>query len=352
MVVDLNRFGREVTSASDSRPVGRSMTISAVAAAARVSKTTVSHVISGNRPVSAATRKRVQRVMDELDFRPNYFAQSLNSRRSHSVALLAQDITNPFYPALARGLQTTLAKAGQVVMLFDAGAGSKFTRTFVDEVIQRRLDGVVVAVSQVDEEIARLNGAGIAVVAVGFGVSDQPIDWVSADDVQIGRDAVRELRSRGHGRIATITGPQDSEPGRSRLAGFRSACDELGLPSGSELVESGNWTRDSGAVALRRLLQRPERPTAVFCANDLMAIGALHAALEMELDVPAKLAIVGVDDIDAASLVRPALSTLRVPAEEIGKAAGELLLTRGHEGLDGPRRHVLVQHAFISRQSA
>ncbi len=327
------------------------LNIQAVADAAGVSKTTVSHVLSGNRPVSAATRRKVERVMEELDFRPNFFAQALNSKKSRTVALIAQDMTNPFYPALARGLQNSLASANQVVMLFDAGAGQSLTRTFVDEIIQRRTDGVVVAVSNVDDELLELQRAGIAVVAVGSGLSGMPIDWASSDDEQIGSDATTHLHLQGHRRIAIISGPPAAEPGGARLAGYVKAMQELGLAADPHLCALGDWSRDSGTAALYQLLDQPEPPTAVFCANDLMAIGALDAAHESGLDVPGDLAIVGVDDIDAARLVRPALTTIRVPAQDIGRAAGDLLLHRIAEP-DGARRHVLVRHSLITRHSA
>jgi LacI family transcriptional regulator len=328
------------------------LNIQAVAEAAGVSKTTVSHVLSGNRPVSAATRRKVERVMDDLDYRPNFFAQALNSNKSQTVALIAQDITNPFYPALARGLQSSVAEANQVVMLFDAGAGASLTSAFVDEAIQRRVDGVVVAVSNVEDELLRLQRAGIAVVAVGSGLSGLPIDWVSADDELIGTDATRHLFERGYRRIATISGPPASEPGGGRLAGYVKAVNAFGETPDPALCEVADWTREGGEAALYRLLDQDDPPRAVFCANDLMAIGAMDAALESGLRVPQDLAIVGVDDIDAAGLVRPALSTIRVPAEEIGRAAGELLLHRIADGSARSHRHVLVQHKLIARHSA
>jgi len=331
---------------------GTQLNIQAVADAARVSKTTVSHVLSGKRPVSAATRRKVERVIDDLGFRPNFFAQALNSKKSGTIALIAQDITNPFYPALARGLQRSVVAANQVVMLFDAGAGESLTRAFVEDVIQRRVDGVVVAVSNVEHELIELQRAGIAVVAVGSGLSGLPIDWVSADDERIASDATMHLHLRGHRRIATISGPPSAEPGAGRLSGYVKAMNELGLATDATLCSAGDWTRDGGSAALHRLLDQTEPPTAVFCANDLMAIGAMDAALESGLEVPGDIAIVGVDDIDAAGLVRPALSTVRVPAEEIGRAAGELLQHRIAEGTSSPLRHVLIQHTFIDRQSA
>jgi LacI family transcriptional regulator len=339
--------------------VGRaSLNIQAVAEAAGVSKTTVSHVLSGNRPVSPSTRRKVERVMEELGYRPNFFAQALNSKKSHTIALIVQDITNPFYPALARGLQSSVAQANQVVMLFDAGGGEDLTHAFVEEIIQRQVDGVVVAVSNVEDELLELQRAGITVVAVGSGLSGLPIDWVSGDDERIGFDATQHLYSSGHHRIATISGPPSAEPGAGRLAGYVKAMNELGLGVDPKLCEVGDWTRESGADALFRLLEQEEPPTAVFCSNDLMAIGALDAAREAGLDVPSQLAVIGVDDIDAASLVRPALTTIHVPVQEIGRAAGDLLLHRMNESSDSTgsvetsHRHILVQHSLVHRQSA
>ncbi|MBO1739417.1 LacI family DNA-binding transcriptional regulator [Leifsonia sp. TF02-11] len=337
----------------DKRTGASTVTIQAVAAAAGVSKTTVSHVLSGNRPVSAETRRRVEKVMEDLGFTPNFFAQALNRNRSNSIALIAQDITNPFYPALARGLQAAVSSQDQVVMLFDAGADEGgLTHAFVTDAIQRRADGVVVAVSDVDDDIARLRDAGIPVVAVGSGASALPIDWVTADDERIAADAVMHLHLLGHRRIATITGPLTHTPGKPRHVGYLRAMQDLDLPVDPALIEHGEWTRESGFEAMRRLIALRDRPSAVFCANDLMAIGALDAAHQAGLSVPEDIAIIGVDDIDAAGLVRPALTTVRIPAEEIGRAAGELLLHRIAEGMTSTHRHVLVQHALIARESA
>lgn len=327
------------------------LNIQDVADAAGVSKTTVSHVLTGNRPVSAATRRKVEQVMDELGYKPNFFAQALNSQKSQTIALIAQDFTNPFYPALARGVQIAVAGSSQVVMLFDAGAGESAVSAFIDDAIQRRVDGVILAVSAPDSELIALRKEGIAVVAVGSGLSRLPLDWVTADDERIGYDAGVRLVSAGHTQIATITGPLGAEPGTGRRRGFERALVEAGLALDPALVIEGDWTRDQGAAGLRALLANDEPPTAVFCANDLMAIGALDAAVGAGLDVPEQLALIGVDDIDAAGLVRPALTTIQIPAQEIGRAAGELLLQRMAQGEASSHRHILVQHQLITRQT-
>jgi len=326
--------------------------IQAVAEAAGVSKTTVSHVLSGKRPVSASTRRHVEKVIDELGFKPNFFAQALTKNRSNTIALIVQDITNPFYPALARGLQMAVSGQDQVVMLFDAGAGAQLIHAFVQDAIQRRVDGVVVAVSDVDDDLLQLTRANIPVVAIGSGTSGLPIDWVTADDERIASDAVVHLHLGGHTHIATITGPLGLAPGRPRLVGFHRAMADLGLAVKPTDVVESDWTREGGYASMAELLTLADRPTAVFCANDLMAIGALDAVVAAGFDVPSDIAIFGVDDIDAASLVRPALTTMRVPAEDIGRAAGELLLHRINEGMTSSYRHVLVQHQLITRASA
>jgi LacI family transcriptional regulator len=332
-------------------PDGVPLNIQAVADAAGVSKTTVSHVISGKRPVSLTTRRRVEKVMDELGFEPNFFAQALQRNRSNTIALIVQDITNPFYPALARGLQSTVGAQNQVVMLFDAGAGDAITHAFIKDAIKRRVDGVVVAVSNVEQEISKLVKAGIAVVAVGSGLSELPMDWVSADDERIAFDAVTQLAAAGHTRIGMIGGPVGTEPAAGRLAGYYHALDSLGLDKDPRYIALGDWTTGGGLAAMNLLLELEDRPSAVFCGNDLMAIGAMNAIIGAGLRVPDDIALIGVDDIDAAALVRPALSTVRVPAQEIGRAAGDLLLRRLEEGYGPSRRHVLVQHTLISRDS-
>lgn len=326
-------------------------TIDAVAKAAGVSKTTVSHVISGKRPVSQATRHNVLKVMAELGFQPNYFAQALNADRSFAVALIVQDLTNPYYPLLGRGLERAMGEAGYVVMLFDGAAQPGATNVAVRTALQRRVDGIVLAATPSEPAVAELRRAGVAVVAVGTDPALAELDWVSADDERIAADAVAHLLRIGHRHVATIAGPADADQGGRRLRGYHQALSAAGIASDAGLVAAGDWTRESGADAMASLLDRSPRPTAVFCANDLMAIGALDAALARGLAVPDDLAIIGVDDIEAAGLVRPGLSTIRIPSLEIGRTAGTLLLDRLARGNAAPAHHILIQHSLVIRQS-
>jgi LacI family transcriptional regulator len=327
-------------------------TISDVAAAAGVSKTTVSHVLSGRRPVSEATRAKVHSVIEELGFKQNFFAAGLSGSSSKTIALVVQDLTNPFYPALARGLQQVVGERDYVVLLADVGAGTPPIEVFLAQTVQRRVDGVVVAAVDVrDTQLKPLQRAGIAVVTVGSPRHGTKTDQVSADDHQIARDAVTHLCEQGHELIATITGPALVAPGSSRLAGYRDGLKQNKRSASRARVVEGDWTVASGAKAMAKLMRLPLRPTAVFCANDLMAVGAIETAVALGLAVPEDVAVIGVDDIDAAGLIRPALSTVRIPAQEIGLVAGELVLAR-IDGADGPQRQVLVPHNLVIRESA
>jgi DNA-binding LacI/PurR family transcriptional regulator len=335
---------------SETRRQANAINILAVANAAGVSKTTVSHVLSGKRAVAEKTRQRVLKIMDEIGFKPNFFAQALMTQKSHTIALLTQDITNPFYPALARGVQQAASVQNQILMLFDAGPDGANIHSFLQVAGQRRVDGVIAAVSNAEKDLQSLHDQGIPIVTVGPSSLDVDLDWVSVDDQAIGADAVRALHAGGHRRIGIISGHAEVTPGSARLRGYTSALDELGLPTDPILQQNGDWSRESGAAAMARLLDLADPPTAVFCANDLMAIGALDAAFARGISVPGKLAVIGVDDIDAAGLVRPALTTFKVPAHEIGVAAGELLLSR-MTGDESPIRHILLPHTLVTRDS-
>ncbi|MGN9809979.1 LacI family DNA-binding transcriptional regulator [Micromonospora sp. BQ11] len=329
-------------------------TIDEVAVAAGVSKTTVSHVLSGNRPVAAATRARVERVIAELGFQPSSVARSLKVSRSHTVALVVPDVTNPFYPALARGLQGSLESDGYLSLLADTHGDPGRERMFIADAVARRVDGIVLAGLALSAgDLAATVRAGIPVVSVGGQLAGSAIDVVTADDAQIAADAVAYLAGRGHERIAMVAGSQSNPPGRARLEGYRRGLVEAGLTADPQLQVISDWTRDGGFEATAGLLALSRPPTAVFCANDLMAIGALDAARAAEVDVPDGLAVVGVDDIDAAALVDPPLTTMKIPAFDIGHTAGSLLLER----IRAPRRHiprrsVMVGHQLITRRSA
>jgi LacI family transcriptional regulator len=329
------------------------VTIATVAQLAGVSKATVSNVLTGNRPVATATRQRVRRAIADLDYQPDGAAQALRLKKSHTVALIVPDLTNPFFSAVARGLQETVMASGYLTFVAASASVRETELALLAECARRRVDAVVIAAFALrSEEFERLQVADIPVVGIGRQLSGEGLDIVSADDHRMALDAVQYLFDRGHRRIATVTGPSASAVAQQRLSGFRAACSQLGLGSSDDVVGEGDWTREGGRAATRKLLGTDERPTAVYVANDLMAIGVMDVAREAGLHIPGDLAIVGTDDIEVASLVSPQLTTIHIPTVEIGRTAGRLLMDRIEGHSERPRRTVLIAHSLVSRETA
>jgi len=302
-------------------------TIADVARHAGVSKTTVSHVLSRRRPVSTTTRARVEEAIRELGYRPDGVARSLRTRTTQTVALIIPDITNPYYPAVARGLEDGLGGSTYRSLICNTDRHPEHEVELLEDVCDRGVDGIVLdSFTLSGERLAELVPPGVPLVRIGTTVIDDPgFDTVHADDEQGAFDATLHLLRRPSRRVAMVQGPPG--PGGRRNEGFLRALRSEGVV-GSALVLPGEWTRDGGAAAMRRLLALPDPPQAVFCANDLMAFGVLDAAREAGLEVPGDLAVAGFDDIEAAAMAHPPLTTVSSPAYETGLLAGTLLKER------------------------
>jgi LacI family transcriptional regulator len=327
------------------------ITIDDVARHAGVSKTTVSHVLSSKRPVSTVTRARVEEAIRELGYRPDGVARSLRTRTTHTVALIIPDITNPYYPAVARGLEDGLGGSTYRSFICNTDRHPEREAEFLEDVCDRGVDGIVLdSFTLSGERLAELVPPGVPLVRIGTTVIDDPgFDTVHADDEQGAFDATLHLIRRPSRRVAMVQGPPGA--GGRRNEGFLRALRSEGV-AGSELVLSGEWTRDGGAAAMRRLLALPDPPKAVFCANDLMAFGVLDAAREAGLAIPGDLAVAGFDDIEAAAMTHPPLTTVSNPAYETGLLAGTLLKERMRGAGLGPPRTVTLPCQLIRRATA
>jgi LacI family transcriptional regulator len=333
-----------------SRARGGRVTIGEVAELAGVSPTTVSHVFSGKRAVSSATRERVLEIVQTLGYRPNNVARNLRTRQSRMIAVIVPDITNPFYSVLTRGLADAMSGADYGTFVCNTDGDVTREQRFVEDVLDRGVDGVVMAAVNVSPEaIVALADLGPPFVCMGTDVQHPHVDRIWADDIAGAREATAHLLTDGTHRVGMIQGPDDSG---GRGEGYRDALAAAGVPYRPELVEHGNWTRQGGYAAMRRLLSQNPPPEAVFCANDLMAIGAMDAAREQGCSIPDDIRLVGFDDIEAATLVSPALTTVRNPSYETGRTAGDLLLSRLSGGHAGGQRSLVLPCELIVRASS
>lgn len=326
------------------------VTMSDVARAAGVSSTTVSYVLSGKRPVAEATRRAVEAAVEDLGFTLNTVARSLRTGRSTLIALVVPDIANPFYAQLASVLQEAVRAEGYHVVVCNTGAQRSEERAFLSEAVEQRFAGVVITPFRLTVgDFDVLRAAGIpAVVSADVPFGD--LDLVTPDSTEAMRTALEHLRDSGRRRLGMIAGPRDATGGDPRLKRWARLAREHGLGLEKEFVFHGEHTRAAGAEGFSWLMGRAERPDAVLCSNDVAAVGALEAAESQGVDVPGEVSLIGHDDVSFASLVRPRLTTIRYPADEVGTAAALLLMQR----LQGRtrRRTVRITAEYVSRSSA
>ena len=341
-------------------PPSGGSSIKDVSRAAGVSISTVSHVLNRTRFVSDGARERVERAIAQLDYRHNGLARSLRTKQSYAIGLIIPDVSNPYYPQVARGVQDAAAAAGYWVFLCNSDRSPQNEVRLLEALEQRRVDGVILDAGGPDQALlAALHRAAVPVVLVGSRIDDAALDVVTVAP-NGGCDAVRHLLARGHRRIGLIAGPPVSfatSRASARLAkagGYLQALAEASIAPDPALMVQGDYTREGGQAAMRRLLALDVPPTAIFAGNDLMAIGALHAARAAGRRVPEDLAIVGYDDIPEAAVTSPALSTIAVPKYEMGHAAGELLLERiaARDASDRAPRHVVLPYSLCVRETS
>ena len=327
------------------------VTIRDVARAAGVSNATVSQVVNGSRPVAEATRLRIEQVIAELGYRPNTFARALKTLRSQLVGVVLPDLSNPFYPTLVRGVQDELGLHGYHAVIVNTEAERAQELELVAELVARQVDGLVLTTFTLsDADYAGIAAKGVPFVVVGQTAN---FDHAHTSDYAAAFEMTSYLLEQGYGSVAHLAGPAGIGigPAAPRLAGYRAAMRKRGLRGPAAPVVRGDFTVAGGNKAMLQLLESEPRPRAVFCANDLMALGAIEAARTAGLRVPEDLAVAGFDDIDAASLVRPSLTTVQNSGRELGAKAAGLLLDR-MRGADGPPVEVKVTFTLKKRDSA
>ena len=305
------------------------VTMRDVARHAGVSIATVSHVINETRPVSDELRDRVLDSMDHLGYQPNTIARALRSKHSNTIGLIVPDGRNPFFAEVAQGIEEVSLEHEYSLILCDSGNDLGKVLIHTKNLSAKRVDGIIFTTSGDDfEDINSLIEENIAVLVIDLDASPIAADAVLFDNFKGGRLAAQHLLELGHRRIACITGPSRQSLRRDREKGYSSALSDAGILEDGSLVREGDFQPSSGYNHALDLLSGPDPPSAIFACNDLMAMGALRAAREVGLEVPAQLSIIGFDDIYLSAFTTPTLSTIRLPKREMGRLAGQILLRR------------------------
>jgi DNA-binding LacI/PurR family transcriptional regulator len=312
-----------------SKRVRRHVTIRDVAKAAGASVSTISAALNNSDYVSADMRSRIENAIKELKYRPNDLARGLRLQKTHSIAIVVPDLSNNFYIELVRGAKDYSASANYTVLIGDSRDSWEEERNYLDSFHRRRVDGVV-RVPAIDA----LKGKGktdLGNLPVVYAdryplTKDRYVGRVGIDNRRAADSATRYLLSLGHRKMGIITGDPSSGTSVDRLEGFLQALRNAGIRPDRSMIHSGHNDMESGHVHTMQLLTRADRPTAIFCTNNMMALGALAAIQEIGLVCPEEISLLGFDDFYWATLLRPRLTVVRQPARELGMIAARMLI--------------------------
>jgi LacI family transcriptional regulator len=326
-------------------------TMSDVAAQAGVSKTTVSHVINDTRFVEEETKQRVLQAIAELGYRPSVVARSLTTNRTETVGVIVSDSSNYFFAEVLRGVEDVLRPENYALLVCNTAEILEREAHYLDILMRQRVDGIIAAAtSRRWDELTEVEAQHIPVVFVDriFEGLDDP--FVGVDNQKGAHLGTKCIIDCEHRQIGILAGFQRLSTMRERLAGFRQALQEHDIPLPEEWVITSALSIEGGHEAMRQLLTLPERPTAVFLNNNLLALGALLALKELGLRCPEDVGLVGFDDHPWAAVSDPPLTVVRQPAGQVGRAAAEMLLALlNGEQIAEPR--VILDCEVVLRQS-
>ncbi len=330
------------------------MNIREIAERARVSVATVSRVVNHVPTVNRKLAKRVRKVVAELGYSANSQARGLASGKSRTLGLVVSCIADPFFTEIIQSFENAAVRRGYEVLVASTFHDFNGIELCVRRMVERRIEGAAILTFGWGELIAEnLRAQGIVAVSVNGGPRGSKASAVWIDYGRGIRQALEHLAALGHERIAHVIGPLHSTSALTKRSEFEKYVSEIGISVSSELIVTGDDTVEGGMSAFAQLAQLRDQPTAIFCSNDMTAVGVIRQAHELGVAVPQELSVIGCDDISFARAITPPLTTVRVPQAELARLAfrallGELDRTKGKE----PREYVLETDFVLRRSTA
>lgn len=328
-------------------------TIRDVAEKAGVATMTVSRVINDSGYVSDETRAKVESAIRELGYVPNMLGPSLRFDQTFTLALVVTDITNPFWTTVTRGVEDAAHDNGYSVILCNTDESPDKQAQYLDMLLKRRIDGILLAPACSSSESVRLiQKQGAVVVVLDRTVPDVEVDIIRGDSIGGAYRLTKHLLELGHRHIVILTGPEDVSTSSDRVKGYQQAITEAGLESPEEAVYWGSYTGQSGYKMAKLALSASPRPSAIFAANNFIANGALKAIRELRLRVPEDVSIVSFDDLPEAVYADPFLTVVTQPTYEMGYKATKLLLERLTNNGSLEYANILLPTKVVVRRSS
>ncbi len=312
-------------------------TIKDVARLAGVSTTTVSHVINKTRFVAEATQEKVMAAVDELNYAPSAVARSLKCNSTRTIGMLVTQSTNLFFSEVIDGVESYCYRQGYTLILCNTGGIYEKQRDYIRMLAEKRVDGMLVMCSDLTEELLQMleKHSDIPKVIMDWGPESSQADKIIDNSEEGGYLATKYLISKGHTDIACLSGHYEKAVCKERIIGFNRALAEAGIEMKDDRILEGNFECDTAVIAANRIAAMEDRPTAVFCFNDTMALGLISRLQQLGVRVPEDISVIGYDNIELAEYFSPPLTTIHQPKRRVGKNAFEILLERikdkGHE---------------------
>lgn len=308
-----------------------------VARLAKVSTATVSRVVNNYPHISGATRRRVLKAMQQLNYQPNRVARRLRMKRTQTIGLIVADITNPYYAAMIQSIEGAAYTNEYAMLLSNTNEDPEKEKRDIDLLLQEQVAGIIISPVDEDLEFAETNPVhNVPIVAIDRRLNRLRVDTVLVNNEKGAHDATKYLIGLGHRRIALITGPTRLTTARERQAGYTKALVEHGIEPLTELIKVGDFKQASGYRMAAELLAMERPPSAIFTTNNLMTLGALNAIHEQGLTIPDDISILGFDDLSWAPSLNPPLTAVAQPTFELGRNAAELLFRRITNGSGTP----------------
>lgn len=304
-------------------------TIKDVSELAGVSQATVSRVINGTNRVSHDKKLNVEKAINELGYRPHAIIQSLSCDRTGSIGIIVPELGGSFYSSILNTFDTELRRFGYHVVVCAGSNTEEGQKESIGFLLSRRVDALILHTQQLsDDYIIELQESGIPLVIINRFIPEMKTSCINIDNELGGQLATQYLLKMGHENIVFITGPLDKADARARLQGYRTVITEAGIEFDDVLIAEGDFTEESGATAMLKILKRKCRFTAVFASNDYMALGACEMLIEKGYSVPDQISIVGFDDINFARYWTPKLTTINFPIEQMSLEAVQLMIQK------------------------
>jgi LacI family transcriptional regulator len=314
------------------------MNIKELSKIAGVSPATVSYVLNASGNVSDDTRKRILKLAKEYNYEPNRIAKSLRTSKSNTIGVIVEDITVTFVPEIIKGISNFADRNGINIILNDLGLLSKINDRFeeiikykdyindkINLLLSTQVDGIIY-IGMHDRNVDDIVIENRKPIVYVYCYTENPEDVsVTYDNIDISYKIGEMFINKGHRKIAAICGTHESKPSYKRLCGFKKALYDQGIDIPNHYVKFGSWQSDEGYHCAKELLTLEDRPTAIYAFNDLMAAGVIKAARELKISIPEELSVVGFDNRELSSYINPMLSTVKVPLEDMGYKANEML---------------------------